>query len=164
MRTRSAYWIVGMIATIVVLVGCGDGRTQSEGQNEFEEAVAELTLAYVAAVNSEDAKAYAALLDEDVVQLPPDAPARSGREAVKEAMAEVFAVINFEEFAVSNHGIQRIGDYGFFWGTHSYVMIPWAGGDTTRFDGKHLSVMKRQSDGTWLGFRDCFNSNVPTGN
>jgi ketosteroid isomerase-like protein len=34
-------------------------------------------------------------------------------------------------------------------------------GDSSIMDGKFMSVLKKQSDGRWLLFRDCFNSNIP---
>ena len=51
------------------------------------------------------------------------------------------------------------GDFGYVRGTYSCLMIPWASGDTTRFGGKVLSILRRQSDGSWKIYRDCFNSN-----
>jgi ketosteroid isomerase-like protein len=38
---------------------------------------------------------------------------------------------------------------------------PKAGGPESLFDGKFLTVFKRQPDGSWKIYRDCFNSNVP---
>ncbi|MEZ4715137.1 MAG: DUF4440 domain-containing protein [Caldilineaceae bacterium] len=38
---------------------------------------------------------------------------------------------------------------------------PKAGGDDVYIDGKYMSVLMRQPDGSWKLYRDIFNSNVP---
>jgi ketosteroid isomerase-like protein len=40
-------------------------------------------------------------------------------------------------------------------------MKPQAGGPEAAINGKYLTVFKKQSDGSWKIYRDCFNSNTP---
>jgi len=40
-------------------------------------------------------------------------------------------------------------------------MTPKAGGKTIKLDGKYLTILERQADGSWKIAIDCFNSNVP---
>jgi len=47
--------------------------------------------------------------------------------------------------------------------TYTLTMTPKAGGETINAmpDGKALTLLERQSDGSWKIVYDCFNSNVP---
>jgi ketosteroid isomerase-like protein len=42
-----------------------------------------------------------------------------------------------------------------------YTFVPRSGGGELKGDGKYETIFKRQADGTWKIFRDCFNSNLP---
>jgi ketosteroid isomerase-like protein len=53
------------------------------------------------------------------------------------------------------------GDWGYAKGTYVQTITPKAGGPVTSVDGKWLDILKRQPDGTWRLYIDCFNSNVP---
>jgi hypothetical protein len=53
------------------------------------------------------------------------------------------------------------GDIAYCRGTFTRVMTPKAGGASVNYDGKFLTILKRQGDGTRKIYRDCFNSNVP---
>ena len=53
------------------------------------------------------------------------------------------------------------GDWAYAKGTYLQTITPRAGGPTTKVDGKWLDILKRQPDGSWKLYLDCFNSNVP---
>ena len=50
---------------------------------------------------------------------------------------------------------------GYTSGTYWYDFALKSGGPTSKFEGKVLTMWKKQADGTWKIYRDCFNSNVP---
>ena len=53
------------------------------------------------------------------------------------------------------------GEMGFARGTYTLSITPIAGGDTAYVDGKYLTICKRQADGFWKIYHDCYNSNLP---
>jgi ketosteroid isomerase-like protein len=53
------------------------------------------------------------------------------------------------------------GNLGFARCTYTLSMVPKAGGETIEYDGKALTILEKQADGSWKIARDCFNSNVP---
>jgi len=156
-------WIVGTIVAMVA--GCSDKPTNSPDRAAFLAAMEDLTRAQEAAMNSEDPDAWCALLDEDYIQLAPDTPPLIGKAAVCDWMISgLFGWPDIEAFTCRNREPEIFGDFGFFWGTHSYLMIVKGSWDTTRFEGKHLTIVKRQPDASWLFYADCFNSNAPPAN
>ncbi len=162
MRTQLARWVTSGI--IVVLAGCGDDRDSGPTAAEieaFEAAEVTLPQAYAAACNAGDADAYVALIDDDYVQLPPDAPPVIGKPAMLERIRLMFGAYDFEEFTVDNRKAEMFGDWGWVWGTHSYLLAPQGTTEFTKYDGKHLSILKRQADGSWLFYGDAFNYNAP---
>ncbi|MEZ4715138.1 MAG: hypothetical protein R2851_03465 [Caldilineaceae bacterium] len=46
-------------------------------------------------------------------------------------------------------------------GFYTATVTPNAGGEDIYVDGKYMSVLKQQPDGSWKLYRDIFNSNVP---
>ncbi len=57
--------------------------------------------------------------------------------------------------------VEASGDWAFVRGTYTQTVTPKAGGAATLVDGKFLAIWKRQADGSWKMYIDCFNSNVP---
>ncbi|MCH7939879.1 MAG: nuclear transport factor 2 family protein [Candidatus Marinimicrobia bacterium] len=62
---------------------------------------------------------------------------------------------------ITNEEVRVAGDWAFARGTYTAILTPKAGGETIDIDGKYLTILERQVDGSWKIFRDCFNSNVP---
>jgi ketosteroid isomerase-like protein len=136
----------------VAFVGCGDKSTNTSKADFLADAV-ELAANYAKALNDGDAEAYAALLDVNFHQMPPDGPIVDGREAVYTNTKGLLAAVDFKDFTIIDTRHEMVGDYGFLWGTTPLVYTP--------FSGKHLSIMTRQSDGTLVFYADCWNSNDP---
>ncbi len=112
---------------------------------------------------SHDAAGWMNLWDEDGVQMPPDDAMHVGKEAIREANSPGIAdksiswsfTIEIHEALFSGPGCAIVRGLYRLDGTPSKGAAPIA------MDGKFLSILKRQDDGTWLLYRDCFNSNTP---
>jgi ketosteroid isomerase-like protein len=61
---------------------------------------------------------------------------------------------------ITNEEVQVSGDLAFARGTYAATVTPKAGGEETFIDGKYMTILKRQTDGSWKIHRDIFNSNV----
>ena len=119
---------------------------------------------YATIVNAGDFDGWLSLWADHGVQLPDGAPARVGKEQIREAMRPVFDGMDLD---VTIHGVQDLqvwGDRAVTRSTWSLAMTPKGGGETisAMSDAKALTVFERQSDGTWRIVFDCFNSNVPS--
>jgi ketosteroid isomerase-like protein len=125
----------------------------------FEAAVLEIWVHYSSAVNAGDVDSWIELWDDSGIQMPPNAPAIVGKPAIREAFSNVLLSVDFEEFTINNEEVQVFGDFGYARGHYSFVNA-MAEGEPAPFQGKYLTILRRQSDGSWKVFRDCFNSSA----
>jgi ketosteroid isomerase-like protein len=113
-------------------------------------------------MNAGDLNAYMAAWDENGIQMPPDAPANEGKAAITAAMKAAFAGVAFSNFQINMQEAEQFGPtWGYTRGTYSYDFALKSGGPTSTFKGKFSTVWKKQADGSWKLYRDCFNSAVP---
>ena len=125
-------------------------------------AIEDVLNQYAVAVNTGDFELWLSLHADDVVKMGPDAPAIFGREALRANKEAAWA--NFKlEMGLYPEEAQVSGDLGFARGTYTLSITPKAGGETiiTVPDGKYSTICKRQADGSWKIYIDCYNSNVP---
>jgi uncharacterized protein (TIGR02246 family) len=125
-------------------------------------AIEEVLNQYAVAVNTGDFELWLSLHADDVVKMGPDAPAIFGREALRANKEAAWA--NFIlEMGLYPEQAQVSGDLGFARGNYTLSITPKAGGETiiTVPDGKYSTICKRQADGSWKIYIDCYNSNVP---
>lgn len=115
---------------------------------------------YAASLRAGDAEAWAALWTEDGIQMPPDAPAVAGRTQIREKMRALLAAFHLA-MQIRTEEVQAAGDWGFARGTFTATLTPKHGGEPVPVDGKFLTILARQADGSWKIHRDIFNSNVP---
>jgi len=148
----------------VILLLAGPATAEKAADVEaFKAAVEDTWDKYSIAMNAENPDLWISLWDENGIQMPPGAPAVVGRPAIEKGIHESYQALDWEEFTINLEEVRVAGDWGFARGTYSASITPRAGGETAFLDGKYLTILKRQPDGSWKIFRDCFNSNVPPG-
>jgi len=147
-----------LVTCLVGLVGCS--TVQKSSPEAFEKAVQAIWEKYSATLLAGDVDGWIALWDEGGVQLPPNAPMNVGVAAIKKSMMNTFAAVKFEKFSIAVSGTFVDHEYGFAYGNYTYTVAPKAGGAKVLGDGKYETIFKRQPDGSWKIFRDCFNSNL----
>ncbi len=125
-------------------------------------AIEEVLNQYAVSANAGDFELWLSLHADDVVKMPPDAPAIFGIEELRANFKPAFD--NFDTSCVIYPEEAHVdGDLGYARGTYSISITPKAGGETISLmpDGKYLTILKRQADGSWKISHDCYNSNVP---
>ena len=125
-------------------------------------AIEEVLNQYAITASAGDFEGWLSLHAEDVVKMPPDAPAIFGREALRAKNQAAWDNMNIN-CVIYPEETQVAGDMGLARGTYSISATPKAGGETIDImtDGKYLTLCKRQPDGTWKISHDCYNSNIP---
>lgn len=147
MLSRLTRWITGRVA------GSSDDTTAVPTAAEAEASETdpeEFVRAFVAACKAGDLDTYMALVDKDFVRMPPDAPPIVGEAAIREWAKGFFETLELEEFTVDNRESHVFGDFAWFWGTH-YIRSAVKGQEPSvceHIDGKHLTVLKKQADGS----------------
>ncbi|MBA7475845.1 hypothetical protein ES707_11219 [subsurface metagenome] len=149
-----------LMGVILLLAGPATAAKAADVE-AFKAAVEDTWDKYSIAMNAENPDLWISLWDENGIQMPPGAPAVVGKPAIEKGIHESYQALDWEEFTIYLEEVKVAGDWGFARGTYSASITPKAGGETAFLDGKYLTIFKRQPDGSWKIFRDCFNSNVP---
>jgi uncharacterized protein (TIGR02246 family) len=133
-----------------------------EEPNDMEadvKAVADVSEKVVEAWNNGDYETFMNYLDEDAVLLPQSAPSLVGIEPIKALYSNSFNSFTFTvEETIAE--INVCGDYAYAMGNWTGSMNPVDGSSPVEFDNKILAIYKRQADGSWLVYRNMYNSNT----
>ena len=149
------------VALIGMLSAAACTATGQLDQAAFRAAMDKGLKEYCASCMSGDVARYMSQWDAQGVQYPPEAPMVAGKAAIAQGMEGVFAAIRFTRFAVKLVETRQLTPtIGYATLTYSYEAVPKAGGATIPFEGKDLSVWKKQADGSWKLLHDVFNSNA----
>jgi len=150
---------VVLVAGMVVL-GSGCARPAVSPAPDARTAADALFAKYAETLGAGDADGWATLWMEDGVQMPPDAPPVVGRSQIREKLRGVLAQFRFD-MHIHTQEVRTAGDWAFARGIYDATLTPKAGGQGIPIDGKFMTILARQSDGSWRIYRDIFNSNAP---
>jgi ketosteroid isomerase-like protein len=150
-----------LIAAVALLAGCA-GAPAVNSQADIA-AINASSSAYSAAAERGDAVAWLALWDEAGVQMLPNAPARSKEQLVAQVPAQWQARLEASDLKmfVTPLEVQVSGDWAYSRGVYAQEFTNKKTGQKALVDGKFLTVYRRQPEGSWKIYRDCFNSNLP---
>lgn len=112
--------------------------------------------AYLESRVAGDADRWLPLWDKDGVQLFPGSRAKD-MNALREVTHARFAAVPVNSATIDTADITVTGEFAVAYG--HFVIERIADGMPVPFDGKFLTVLKRQSDGSWKIFRDAANAN-----
>jgi ketosteroid isomerase-like protein len=110
-----------------------------------------------AAENSGDASFFERVAANDLVVMPPNAPAVLGRSAAVAFMQQFLGQFDLRIQYVSEE-IQIHGDVAFDRGTYSQTLTPKSGGGSIPESGKYLWLYSRRSGSTWEFSRVIWNA------
>lgn len=135
-------------------------HTERVGSESDLMAIDKVRDAHVAALNAGNAEAWVALFTEDGVQMPPNAPANSGRAMIGSWVRPFLDGFRLE-FALAVNEVRVLGDWAFERGGYTITLHPRAGGPPMGDVGKYVTVYQRRSGEEWQMARDIWNSNNP---
>jgi uncharacterized protein (TIGR02246 family) len=145
---------------IIVLSGCGPKSPGDAAVSAPD--VNAMWKEYSTSLNEGDADRWIALWSEDGVQLPPDEPPVVGKKRIGDRIRAGLDRFKFD-MAITNEEVRTSGDLAFARGHYRATLTPRQGGKQIFIDGKYMTILVRQTDGSWKIHRDIFNSNVPPG-
>jgi len=123
-------------------------------------AVKQIYREYAASLNAGDLDRWISLWTDDGVQMPPGFPTRTGKQSIWTAVKGSLDLFAFDIEIPPSDEVRVAGDWAFARGNYSATLTPRQGGDVVAIDGKYLTILQMQADGTWKIHRDVFNSNV----
>lgn len=101
-----------------------------------------------AALSAGDISALAAFYTKDAIQLPPNAPALVGWEAIRSSLQKELHGLRVE---ASVEVLETIiaGGWAFARGTYRTVVTPRGDGRRMETKGNWLDILQQQPDGSW---------------
>ncbi len=121
-------------------------------------AIKELYKQATLACSTGDIELYLSIFTEDAVVMPPGYPAAMGKEELRPMIEGLFGLFDLE-LPYTVEEVEVIGDRAFVRSSWLYSMTPKEEGETTTNPGKQLDNLKRQSDGSWKIYIQCYNYN-----
>jgi ketosteroid isomerase-like protein len=149
-----------VLSTAVVLVlAAPAARAQAPAALPANDvaAIRAASAASTAAAGRKDLAAWFAVLADDVVMMPANAPMIAGRAA---AEAYLRGFPPFKDLRVEPLEIEGRGDLAYVRGRYSIVVGP-PGGPEQRDAGKYIEIWRKQADGTWKITHDISTSDLP---
>ena len=110
--------------------------------------------------NSGDFELWLSLWSDDCVQMPPNAQRNIGLDQLRKAYQANSDVFGWE-ICFNVDEILILGDWAYTFGGIEFSAASKGGGDMIEGEGKFLSILKKQVDGSWKFSRYCFNYDKP---
>jgi uncharacterized protein (TIGR02246 family) len=145
-----------MVALVVSAVCAGCGLFRDSEIDRVNDARASLEQAY----NSRDVAGLVTVLTEDVVFLPPGAPAMVGRDNVVAMHQAAFRQSADQYTSSLEHSSDEIivaDDWAIDRGTYVATITPLDGGEPGSYDHKYVYIWARQNDGSYKLWRAIAN-------
>jgi len=143
------------LAMLFFAISCQKQDTEADIA-AIKEVYSQSTLA----VSTGDAELYLSIFTEDAVVMPPGFPATNGKEELRPVIEGLFGLFDLELlYTVDEVGVP--GDWAFVRSSFRYSMTSKESGETTTRAGKELDIFKRQADGSWKIYIQCYNFDVP---
>lgn len=151
--------IILMVLPLFVILSCGKQSEVGDVEADIS-AINNILDQYASSINAGDLDLWISLWADDGIQMPPNAPAVIGKGQLRAENESMFGEFILK-MVITNKEVRVAGDLAFVRGTYTFSLTPKAGGETIMTDGKYLSIVERQADGSWKFARDCFNDNAP---
>jgi ketosteroid isomerase-like protein len=157
---------VSLIPTSLILLlalGCAPCEKPPTIDLEAERsALLAADAAWFEAYSTSDTPAdvFAGGVTADADLLPPGAPLTQGREAIREAIANLEAIPGFSvAWSPSSVHLAAGADLGYTIGSYEMTMAPE--GQAIHIVGKYVTIWRKQEDGSWMVVADMFNQDGP---
>jgi len=154
--------IFSIFATLSVLAVSGCVTHNRPNTEDDTAAINEVLAMYVSSLEAGDNSAYLSLWTEDGIQMPPNWPPVIGKDQIRLGNKALLDQFNVEmEITVEEN---RVADsWAFSHGTYTATLSPKNGDQPVPIDGKFMTILEKQSDGSWKIHRDISNSNASPG-
>jgi ketosteroid isomerase-like protein len=143
------------IPLVLIHMGCRPGAVEAdlEAINRLQKQVDE-------AIVAGDTDGYVALIADDAVLMPPNAPPVIGKNAIRSWNLAMSKQFKFQAYAPVDDEVVLAGKWAFRRATANWTLIPLAGGEPIQDSGKFIIIYQRRADGSWTVARDIWNSNT----
>lgn len=145
------------VGLCVLLLGIGATAGLRADEASDKAGIQSLWATYASAAVSGDTETWLSLWDAAGIQMPPGVPARS-IDVVAANIADAWANRPpRKSMNINPIDIEIAGDWAFARGDYDVTSV--IDGAEKKMEGKFLTILKRQDDGSFRIYRDCFNGN-----
>jgi ketosteroid isomerase-like protein len=127
-----------------------------------KEAIEQNQATFVARGNAGDVDGVMMCCSDDVVMMPPNAPAVVGADAVRSWLTEFFEHFT-PNLETHTENLVVEGDLAYARRSYTWTLTPKAGGEPIKESGKTVLIYKRDEDGAWKAALDIWSSDQPAG-
>jgi uncharacterized protein (TIGR02246 family) len=160
----TSFVLGGIIGAIVGALWIGPERVGELSEADVS-SIESFHERWIQAEQANDWEGVAALLEEDVVMLPPGHPVMEGKatylEYVNSFVEEYGATVS--DFTADAQVIDGCRNLAILRGTWSHTMTVAGAAEPVTEAGKHIVVLARQPDGSWLVREWIWNSDRAPG-
>jgi uncharacterized protein (TIGR02246 family) len=144
--------VIPFIFLIFIASGCQQGeRVLLEPKVDVEadiQAIKDIVKEYEGAVNTADIDRYLQLYADDVIDIYPNMPALSGKEAIRNRDQQLFEEVTLQD-VYTVQDVKVSGDLAVTHVTLSAVITIKASGETSKTNGNWILIFRKQSDDSW---------------
>ncbi|HEX6046144.1 MAG TPA: DUF4440 domain-containing protein [Pyrinomonadaceae bacterium] len=136
-------------------------QTVADTRAADEATLKNLDAEWSKAAGAKDVDKTVSYYADDAIVLPPNSPALTSKEAIREMWKGMLSAPGFSGgWKATKVEVARSGDLGYLTGTYEITQNDAAGKPMTD-KGKLLEVWKKQADGSWKCVADMFSSDLP---
>ena len=150
----------GVFAVAVLLLamfGCAP-KVDFEAERA---AIREADSGWSKAANAKDVDGFVSFFADATSFYPPNTPAMTEREAIREWASGLMVMPGFDiNWQSTKAEVSRSGELGYTLGTYELTMND-PGGRPVTDRGKYVTLWKKQPDDSWKVVADIFNSDLP---
>ena len=151
---------ITIVAPVLLLAACNSNQGPDVAADTAK--INSIWTEYESSYNSGDIEAWMSLWTDDGMQMPPNESPISGKDRIRERNTAVLDQVTFE-MDITNEEVGVARDFAYSRGIFSATVTPKDGGQPISVDGKFMTILVRQPDGSWKIHRDIFNSNSAPG-
>jgi len=158
-KSQLRFSIFSLILLLCLTLSC----KQQKGKVDVEADIAAIKELYnqsTLACSTGNAELYLSIFTENAVVMAPGSPATIGKDDLQPIIEGLFGLFDLKlPYTVDEVGIP--GDWAFARSSFQYSMTPKDGGETNTSAGEELDILKRQADGSWKIYIQCWNFDAP---
>lgn len=138
-------------------------RQSGSGPAADRQTIRQVWIDYANAVGTGNVDAYTALWAEGGVQMPAGAPPNVGKDLIRAKTAAKMEAGRQNTIVMEIDPAETtvVGDWAYSRGLYTVDVTGPDGTHLARTDGKFMTILTRQADGSWKIYRDISNSNGP---
>ncbi len=157
---KHAVVFLAALAGVFLLSACVSQSPSLQQIDRDVEAIRQLWKTYEQGINTSSADVWISIWDDNGIQFPADEPMYVGKKAIYASSVDIFPLLEMR-MTISPQEITILGDYAYSSGSYVFDLAEKGSDEWMHIDGKFLTILRRQADGSWKIWRDCYNANPP---